>query len=123
MKSPILGAAYVARSITAADNRLEGTQTLPRSFSENIRQAYPYPDRNENKLMFLTAPQQQAPNESADGRPLPTTSQWVALVRSVRPASPNLAEGRCLHVLRFPAGEAARSRERGSARRSGRGRC
>jgi outer membrane receptor protein involved in Fe transport len=42
-------------SLTAADNRLEGTQTLPRYFSENIRQAYTYPDRNENKLMFLTA--------------------------------------------------------------------
>ena len=42
-------------SLTAADNRLEGNQTLPRSFSDNIRQAYTYPDRNENKLMFLTA--------------------------------------------------------------------
>lgn len=42
-------------SLTAADNRLEGNQTLPRSFSSNIRQAYTYPDRNENKLMFLTA--------------------------------------------------------------------
>ncbi|WP_194712144.1 TonB-dependent receptor [Noviherbaspirillum soli] len=42
-------------SLTAADNRLEGTQTLPRSFADNIRQAYTYPDRNENKLMFLTA--------------------------------------------------------------------
>lgn len=42
-------------SLTAADNRLEGNQTLPRSFSNNIRQAYTYPDRNENKLMFLTA--------------------------------------------------------------------
>lgn len=42
-------------SLTAADNRLEGSQTLPRSFGDNIRQAYTYPDRNENKLMFLTA--------------------------------------------------------------------
>ncbi|MFS0756135.1 TonB-dependent receptor [Noviherbaspirillum sp. 1P10PC] len=42
-------------SLTAADNRLEGTQTLPKSFADNIRQAYTYPDRNENKLMFLTA--------------------------------------------------------------------
>ena len=42
-------------SLTAADNRLEGAQTLPKSFSENIRQAYTYPDRNDNKLMFLTA--------------------------------------------------------------------
>jgi iron complex outermembrane receptor protein len=42
-------------SLTAADNQMEGTQTLPRSFSNNIRQAYTYPDRNTNKLMFLTA--------------------------------------------------------------------
>lgn len=42
-------------SLTAADNRLEGTQTLPLSFSDNIRQAYTYPDRNTNKLLFLTA--------------------------------------------------------------------
>jgi outer membrane receptor protein involved in Fe transport len=42
-------------SLTAADNKLQGTQTLPLSFSDNIRQAYTYPDRNTNKLLFLTA--------------------------------------------------------------------
>lgn len=42
-------------SLTAADNRLEGTQTLPNSFANNIRQAYTYPDRNTNKMLFLTA--------------------------------------------------------------------
>jgi iron complex outermembrane receptor protein len=42
-------------SLTAADNKLQGTQALPVSFSDNIRQAYTYPDRNTNKLMFLTA--------------------------------------------------------------------
>ncbi|MBK4735199.1 TonB-dependent receptor [Noviherbaspirillum pedocola] len=42
-------------SLTAADNRLQGTQALPASFSDNIRQAYTYPDRNDNKLMFLSA--------------------------------------------------------------------
>jgi outer membrane receptor protein involved in Fe transport len=42
-------------SLTAANNRLEGTQTLPVSFADNIRQAYTYPDRSTNKLMFLTA--------------------------------------------------------------------
>jgi iron complex outermembrane receptor protein len=42
-------------SLTAANNRLEGTQTLPNSFADNIRQAYTYPDRNTNKLLFLTA--------------------------------------------------------------------
>ncbi len=42
-------------SLTSADNRLDGTQTLPNAFADNIRQAYTYPDRNLNKLMFLTA--------------------------------------------------------------------
>ena len=42
-------------SLTSADNRLEGTQTLPVSFADNIRQAYTYPDRTTNKLLFLTA--------------------------------------------------------------------
>ena len=41
-------------SLTVADNTLEGTQTLPVSFSDNIRQAYTYPDQNKNKLALLT---------------------------------------------------------------------
>jgi iron complex outermembrane receptor protein len=41
-------------SLTAADNRLQGTQTLPRSFLDDIRQAYTFPDQNSNKLAFLT---------------------------------------------------------------------
>lgn len=41
-------------SLTLADNTLEGTQTLPLSFSSNIRQAYTYPDRNANRLALLT---------------------------------------------------------------------
>ena len=41
-------------SLTLADNTLEGTQTLPLSFSSNIRQAYTFPDRNNNKLGLLT---------------------------------------------------------------------
>ena len=40
-------------SLTAANNRLEGTQTLPVSFFEDIRQAYTYPDINTNKLTML----------------------------------------------------------------------
>lgn len=40
-------------SLTMADNTLEGTQTLPLSFS-NTRQAYTYPDRNANRLGMLT---------------------------------------------------------------------
>ncbi len=41
-------------SLTLADNTLQGTQTLPLSFSNNIRQAYTYPDENRNKLALLT---------------------------------------------------------------------
>ena len=41
-------------SFTAADNTLEGTQTLPRSlFDEDIRQPYTFPDRSRNRLAFL----------------------------------------------------------------------
>ncbi|MDQ6640811.1 MAG: TonB-dependent receptor, partial [Pseudomonadota bacterium] len=40
-------------SVTAADNRLEGTQTLPASFFDDTRQAYTYPDVNENRLAML----------------------------------------------------------------------
>ncbi len=42
-------------SLTLADNKLQGTQTLPVSFFDNIRQPYTYPDINDNKLTFLTA--------------------------------------------------------------------
>lgn len=41
-------------SFTAADNTLEGTQTIPRSFFDDVRQAYTFPDRNENQLVFPT---------------------------------------------------------------------
>lgn len=41
-------------SLTAADNRLDGTQTVPLSFADNPRQAYTYPDTTNNKLLFLT---------------------------------------------------------------------
>lgn len=42
-------------SLTVADNVLEGTQALPKSFFDNIRQAYTWPDKNTNELTFLTA--------------------------------------------------------------------
>lgn len=41
-------------SLTVADNTLEGSQTLPLSFSSNIRQAYTFPDQNRNQLGFLS---------------------------------------------------------------------
>jgi len=40
-------------SLTAASNRLEGTQTLPLSFLDDRRQAYTYPDLNRNQLAML----------------------------------------------------------------------
>src|SRR5262245_9044112 len=41
-------------SFTGADNTLQGTQTLPLSFLDDIRQAYTFPDENHNKLAFVT---------------------------------------------------------------------
>jgi len=41
-------------SLTAVDNRLQGTQTLPQSFLGDIRQAYTFPDTNSNRLTFAT---------------------------------------------------------------------
>ena len=40
-------------TVTAANNRLEGTQTLPLSFLDDRRQAYTFPDINRNKLAML----------------------------------------------------------------------
>ena len=40
-------------SLTAANNRLEGTQTLPPSFFDDRSQAYTYPDINRNRLAML----------------------------------------------------------------------
>ena len=40
-------------SLTAANNRLEGTQTLPPSFFDDRTQAYTYPDLNKNQLAML----------------------------------------------------------------------
>jgi iron complex outermembrane receptor protein len=40
-------------SFTGANNRLEGTQTLPRSFLDDPRQAYTFPDRNGNRVGML----------------------------------------------------------------------
>ena len=40
-------------SLTIADNRLEGNQALPRSFLDDIRQPYTWPDRNANRAALL----------------------------------------------------------------------
>ena len=41
-------------SLTLADNTLQGTQALPVSWLDTPRQAYTFPDSNENKLAFVT---------------------------------------------------------------------
>ncbi len=49
----VTGQSSLDVSLTLADNTLEGSQTLPRSFADNTRQAYTFPDVNRNKLNFL----------------------------------------------------------------------
>lgn len=50
-----VGATDFDISATFADNRLEGQQTLPLSFFDDRRQAYTFPDINENELGFVNA--------------------------------------------------------------------
>ncbi len=49
----VTGQSLLDASLTLADNTLEGSQTLPLSMADNIRQAYTFPDVNRNKLNFL----------------------------------------------------------------------
>ena len=42
----------VALSLTAADNDLRGSQTIPRTFLDNRRQAYTFPDENINRAQL-----------------------------------------------------------------------
>jgi outer membrane receptor protein involved in Fe transport len=44
----------IEASITGADNRLSGAQTIPLSFIDRPREAYTYPDTNWNRLLFAT---------------------------------------------------------------------
>ncbi|MGH8778025.1 TonB-dependent receptor [Paraburkholderia sp.] len=41
-------------SAGGADNDLHGVQTIPRSFLDNRKQPYTYPDQNENSLGYVT---------------------------------------------------------------------
>src|SRR6185312_3779617 len=41
-------------SLALADNALQGTQTIPLSFFNDIRQPYTWPDINKNQMSFLT---------------------------------------------------------------------
>jgi iron complex outermembrane receptor protein len=42
-------------TLTLADNKLQGTQTLPLSFLSNPKQAYTFPDENDDKLAAVAA--------------------------------------------------------------------
>lgn len=44
----------IAFSAGGADNDLQGMQTIPRSFLDDFRQAYTYPDRNLNSIGYTT---------------------------------------------------------------------
>ena len=52
-------------SFTAADNTLQGTQTLPLSFMDDFRRAYTFPDENRNELAFLTVKGSHFANDDA----------------------------------------------------------
>jgi iron complex outermembrane receptor protein len=41
-------------SLGGADNTLQGSQTIPRSFLDNRKQAYTFPDENHNSVGYLT---------------------------------------------------------------------
>ena len=49
-------------TLTLADNRLEGAQTLPVSFFDDVRQPYTWPDVNRNRVA------QSPPKNSSDSR-------------------------------------------------------
>ncbi|QSN65162.1 TonB-dependent receptor (plasmid) [Caballeronia sp. M1242] len=59
----------VSVSMGGADNTLSGSQTIPRSFLDNFRQAYTYPDTNENQLGYITinAERYLSPNVELSG--------------------------------------------------------
>ena len=39
----------ISLSVGGADNTLQGSQTIPRSFLDNYKQAYTFPDQNHNQ--------------------------------------------------------------------------
>ena len=44
----------ISLSVGGADNTLQGSQTIPRSFLDNYKQAYTFPDQNQNQVGYLT---------------------------------------------------------------------
>ncbi|WP_118184315.1 TonB-dependent receptor [Paraburkholderia phosphatilytica] len=53
-------------SAGGADNHLQGTQTIPRSFLGNPKQAYTFPDQNENSATWVTLSGDHYFNENAE---------------------------------------------------------
>lgn len=56
----------LAFSVGGADNDLQGTQTIPRSFLNDFRQAYTYPDRNLNSAGYATLSGQHYFNDNTE---------------------------------------------------------
>lgn len=56
----------LAFSAGGADNDLQGTQTIPRSFLNDFRQAYTYPDRNLNSVGYATLSGQHYFNDGVE---------------------------------------------------------
>ncbi|PMS15055.1 TonB-dependent receptor [Trinickia dabaoshanensis] len=56
----------IAFSAGGADNDLQGTQTIPRSFLDDFRQAYTYPDRNLNSAGYATLSGQHYFNDNTE---------------------------------------------------------
>jgi iron complex outermembrane recepter protein len=63
----------IEASVTGADNRLSGAQTIPLSFADRPREAYTYPDTNWNRLLFATV---QADQSLADQLTLALTAYY-----------------------------------------------
>jgi outer membrane receptor protein involved in Fe transport len=75
-------------SFTAANNRLEGAQTLPLSFLDDRRQPYTYPDFNKNQLAMLAVKGSHFVNDDV----LVTGSAYVRRYRNKNTSS-NVNDG------------------------------
>ncbi|MGN6087317.1 TonB-dependent receptor [Trinickia sp.] len=56
----------VAFSAGGADNDLQGMQTIPRSFLDDFRQAYTFPDRNSNSIGYATLSGEHAVSDQVE---------------------------------------------------------
>ncbi|HET9761932.1 MAG TPA: TonB-dependent receptor, partial [Casimicrobiaceae bacterium] len=70
-------------SLAAADNNLQGTQTLPASMLSNPRQAYTWPDATENQLAFFAV----RASRSLDNDVLLSANFYIRALRQTSVAS------------------------------------